>query len=59
MRAQFLIIYKSGATVKVKADKLIVTRNIASGEITKLDWANMKPRPLALGINEVSAVWEL
>lgn len=54
-----LIRYKSGQEVKVKVDGLTVTWDRASGEVTKMEWTNMIPQPLMLGLPNIESVWEL
>ncbi len=51
------IIYKNGAIIDISAKRFVVTKNGAI--ITKLTWESAKPRPLAVGIDEIAAVWEL
>ena len=49
------IIYRSGTKVRVRVEGLTVTTQ--GGEVTKMEWKQMDPRPLALNCNEVESVW--
>lgn len=56
----FIIRYKSGTSVVVRADKLSVTVNRLSGEKVKIEWANMQPRPLEIGdLSDIESVWQV
>lgn len=52
------IIYKSGAQIDVSCDSFETEAN-ALGVLTKIKWENATPRPMFLGINDISAVWQL
>ena len=52
----YTIVYKSGAKVVVRATKLVVYYR--GGEITKLEWKDMTPDPLWLGVADIAAVFE-
>jgi len=56
-RAKALIVYKSGHTMEVRADKLKVTR--AGGEIREISWENLSPNPIYIGLHDIESVWEL
>lgn len=57
--AEFKIVYKSGYVQKVTADSMTVTRDTMSGDITKVEWTNMEPHSMYLGVNNIESVWEL
>lgn len=54
-KKQIKIVYKSGHVeyVKVKTIKI----HSREGEITEMEWEDMKPRPLSLGINDIESIW--
>ena len=56
---EFVIRYKSGAEVKVRADTLSITWNTAEGIAAEAQWENMQPNPLALGLVNIESVWEV
>lgn len=43
--------------IDIRAKRFVVTKN--GPTIAKLTWESAKPRPLAVGIDEIAAVWEL
>jgi hypothetical protein len=54
--ATVTIIYKSGAKVRVKVDKLTVRKN--GSDLKAVDWTSAKPNPLLLGLGEIAAIFE-
>lgn len=57
MKKTVTIIYKSGQKVRVKVDKMTITRNTATGSVS-VKWEGIQPNPLLFGIDEVESVWE-
>lgn len=56
----FVIRYKSGAEVHVRADKLSVATNRVTGEKVRMEWVNMKPHPLEIGdLSDIESVWQV
>ena len=56
---KFVIRYKSGAEVRVRADELAVAWDTARGVATEMKWNNMRPRPLAIALANVESVWQV
>jgi hypothetical protein len=56
-RSRIIIRYKSGAEISATVESLTV--EIWEGKITKIDWNNMKPNPLHIGIDDIESVWEV
>lgn len=54
---RFVIRYQSGAEVPIRADGLTVTS--ISGAPTRIEWDNMWPRPMVLGIHNVESIWQV
>lgn len=50
--------FKSGSSIVVMVDKLIVTRN-EMNKITKLKWANVRPNLMYISIEDIVAIVEL
>lgn len=49
------IVYKSGAKVHARVERLTV--RAVQGEVVAMEWERMEPRPLAVGVAEVAAIW--
>jgi hypothetical protein len=52
----FTIVYKSGAKVQVRAKSMTVKR-YTTGRI-EIEWGEMHPRPMLLGVDEIAAIFE-
>jgi hypothetical protein len=50
------IIYKSGVVQELYCTSIKVTRNVFGG-ITEISLTDADPKPLAIGVDEVAAVW--
>lgn len=59
MATKFVIRYKSGAEIHVQADELTVVWDTSLGRAVEMKWANMRPRPLAIGLMNIESVWEV
>lgn len=55
----FIIRYKSGSEVPVRADKLSVKWNTTHGVATEMTWTNMQPSPMAIGLSNIESVWQV
>jgi hypothetical protein len=55
-RARVTIIYKSGATIDMTCDNVIVRKR--ASEIVEIEWVAARPRPLHIGLDDIAAVWE-
>ncbi len=58
MKYKIQITYKSGKVQIVKCDKMIATRNNA-GELSSLEFDNLSPKTLYLGINNIESIFQL
>lgn len=56
-KGNVLIIYKSGAQVKVECDECIIKKS--GGELRSITLTGATPRPMLYGINDIAAVWSL
>lgn len=56
-RHKVQINFKSGKTLIVKASKFTVRTN--NGEITRIEWENITPKPLHLGADQVESIWQV
>lgn len=51
------LFYNSGTKVHVKVDDLTVSTSRETGEIVRMEWKTMSPRPLHLGARNIAAVF--
>lgn len=56
-RSTVQINYRSGHTMKVTCDSFTVTH--AGGDILQIEWKNVSPNPLHMGVSQIESVWEL
>lgn len=56
-RHRFRLVFKSGRTEEIRARELSVTRK--ESQILKMEWVDMRPRPLFLDLDEIAAVLQL
>ncbi len=49
--------YKSGIVVDVKCTSFTV--KFRDGEISSIEWTNLSPVPLYIGVDNIEAVWEV
>jgi len=56
-RKKIRLLFKSGQTIEVTVAKLVVTRK--ESEMLRMEWTDMRPRPLFLDIDQIVAVFEL
>lgn len=54
-RKRLVIVYKSGAIVKVRAKRIKVLRR--ADRVVEMEWEDMRPSPLLAGIDEIAAVY--
>jgi len=55
---KLIINYKSGIQLEVSCDEFNITWDTVTGEATAFKGANMKPRPLNIGLTNIESVWE-
>lgn len=51
------VIYKSGATIDVRCNGFKVRTK--GGRITELEWSDLTPNPLHVGVDDIAAVWQV
>lgn len=57
---KFIIRYKSGTAIAVRADKLSVAVSRMSGQKTEIQWQNMQPRPMEIGdLSDIESIWQV
>jgi hypothetical protein len=57
-RSKVQINYKSGQSVVVTCTQFKVKWDGVGG-IHRVEWADVKPNPLHIGINEIESIWEI
>ena len=58
-RHKVIVVYKSGAKIKVRCKSFTVTRDPIAREVREVTWIKAKPKPLLAGIDEIAAVWQV
>lgn len=56
---EFVIRYKSGAEVTVRADALILKRNTYDDELIEATWRNIQPAPMFIGLKSIESIWQV
>lgn len=56
-REKLLVYYKSGNSIEVTCDSFKVRRE--GGNIVEVEWKNIRPYPLHIGVDNIEAVFHL
>lgn len=58
-RVKVQITYKTGHVQTVTCEYMNVSRNTMTGDITKVEWKDMEPKPLFLGMENIESIWQV
>lgn len=58
MRAvRVTILYRNGTVLRARCRSFTVKQSPFDGSMTGLEWKDMQPEPLRIGVDDVAAVW--